>query len=124
MSGSSVINVGTRVTAAPDLGDERWSQLLTYSIGGQRSVVKQTAIRTGDVLITSPARRGSWTPTWRRRSPRPRQPSEACLSGALCYDRELLTVAAIADSLSSTAPVPRGVMPESARDRLLHAPAR
>jgi hypothetical protein len=51
VSGSSVINVGTRVTAAPDLGDERWSQLITYSIGGQRSVVKQTAIRTGNVLV-------------------------------------------------------------------------
>ncbi|KOG17503.1 hypothetical protein ADK35_24040 [Streptomyces viridochromogenes] len=51
VSGSTVVNVGTQVTAAPNLGDERWSQLLTYSVGGQRSVVKQTAIRIGDVLV-------------------------------------------------------------------------
>ncbi len=51
VSGSTVVNVGTQVTAAPDLGDERWSELLTYSAGGQRSVVEQTAIRTGDILV-------------------------------------------------------------------------
>jgi hypothetical protein len=50
-SGSTVIDMGTQKTAAPDLGDEQWSQLLTYSAGGQRSVVKQTAIRTGNVLV-------------------------------------------------------------------------
>ncbi|MFD3905670.1 hypothetical protein HXS80_05895 [Streptomyces sp. CB04723] len=50
-SGSTVIDMGTQKTAAPDLGDEQWSQLLTYSVGGQRSVVKQTAIRTGSILV-------------------------------------------------------------------------
>ncbi|MFI1929273.1 hypothetical protein [Streptomyces sp. NPDC020330] len=50
-SGSTVIDMGTQKTAAPDLGDEQWSQLLTYSAGGQRSVVKQTAIRAGNVLV-------------------------------------------------------------------------
>ncbi|MCZ1006805.1 hypothetical protein [Streptomyces lydicus] len=50
-SGSSVIDIDARKTTAPNLGDERWSQLLTYSAGGQRSVVKQTAIRTGNVLL-------------------------------------------------------------------------
>ncbi|MGI3226114.1 hypothetical protein ACRJ4B_21820 [Streptomyces sp. GTA36] len=50
-SGSAVIDMGTQVTAAPDLGDEQWSQLLTYSIGGQHSVVKQTAVRAGNVLV-------------------------------------------------------------------------
>ncbi|MFF1535266.1 hypothetical protein [[Kitasatospora] papulosa] len=50
-SGSTVIDMGTQKTAAPDLGDEQWSQLLTYSAGGQRSVVKQTAIRSGNVLV-------------------------------------------------------------------------
>ncbi|MFH9474441.1 hypothetical protein [Streptomyces globisporus] len=50
-SGSTVIDMGTQKTAAPDLGDEQWSQLLTYSAGGQRSVVKQTAIRTGSILV-------------------------------------------------------------------------
>lgn len=51
VSGNTVITVGTQATAVPDLGDEQWSQLLTYSVGGQRSVVKQTAIRTGNVLV-------------------------------------------------------------------------
>ncbi|MEV1088928.1 hypothetical protein [Streptomyces microflavus] len=50
-SGSTVIDMGAQKTAAPDLGDEQWSQLLTYSAGGQRSVVKQTAIRSGNVLV-------------------------------------------------------------------------
>ncbi|MGW7095906.1 hypothetical protein [Streptomyces sp. NPDC054874] len=50
-SGSTVIDMGTQKTAAPDLGDEQWSQLLTYSAGGQRSVVKQTAVRTGNILV-------------------------------------------------------------------------
>ncbi|MFF4363471.1 hypothetical protein [Streptomyces sp. NPDC001604] len=50
-SGSTVVDVGTERSAAPDLGDEQWSQLLTFSAGGQRSVVKQTAIRTGNVLV-------------------------------------------------------------------------
>ncbi|MFJ9327258.1 hypothetical protein ACIRPN_18205 [Streptomyces sp. NPDC101230] len=50
-SGSTVIDMDTQKTPAPDLGDEQWSQLLTYSAGGQRSVVKQTAIRTGNILV-------------------------------------------------------------------------
>ncbi|MGW0711755.1 hypothetical protein ACWD4G_38355 [Streptomyces sp. NPDC002643] len=51
VSGSTVIDMGTTKTSAPQLGDERWSQLLTYSAGGQSSVVKQTAIRTGNVMV-------------------------------------------------------------------------
>ena len=43
--------MGTQKTAAPDLGDEQWSQLLTYSVGGHRGVVKQTAVRIGNVLV-------------------------------------------------------------------------
>ncbi|MFF4357734.1 hypothetical protein [Streptomyces sp. NPDC001604] len=50
-SGSTVVDMGTAKTSAPDLGDEQWSQLLTYSADGQRSVVKQTAIRTGTILV-------------------------------------------------------------------------
>ncbi|WP_328844896.1 hypothetical protein [Streptomyces sp. NBC_00258] len=50
-SGSTVVDMGTAKTSAPDLGDEQWSQLLTYSASGQRSVVKQTAIRTGSILL-------------------------------------------------------------------------
>ncbi|MFE0255734.1 hypothetical protein [Streptomyces sp. NPDC059010] len=43
--------MGTHEATAPDLGDEQWSQLLTYSVGGQRRVVKQTAVRTGNVVV-------------------------------------------------------------------------
>ncbi|MFG2349571.1 hypothetical protein [Streptomyces phaeochromogenes] len=50
-SGSTVVDMGTAKTSAPDLGDEQWSQLLTYSASGQRSVVKQTAIRTANSLV-------------------------------------------------------------------------
>ena len=50
-SGSTVVDIGSEKSAAPDLGDEQWSQLLTFSAGGQRSVVKQTAIRTGNILV-------------------------------------------------------------------------
>ncbi|WP_326731859.1 hypothetical protein [Streptomyces phaeochromogenes] len=50
-SGSTVVDMGTEKTAAPDLGDEQWSQLLTFSAGGQPSIVKQTAIRTGNILV-------------------------------------------------------------------------
>lgn len=50
-SGSTVVDMGTEKTFTPDLGDEQWSQLLTYSASRQRSVVKQTAIRTGNILV-------------------------------------------------------------------------
>jgi hypothetical protein len=50
-SGSTVIDMSTTATNAPEMGDEQWSQLLTYSAGGQRSIVKQTAIRTGNILV-------------------------------------------------------------------------
>lgn len=51
VSGSTAIDMTTQTTTAPKLGDEQWSQLLAYSAGGQRSVVKQTAIRSGTVLM-------------------------------------------------------------------------
>ncbi|NNN37893.1 hypothetical protein HLK59_47785 [Streptomyces sp. S3(2020)] len=51
-SGSTVVDMRTEKSVAPDLGDEQWSQLLTFSASGQRSVVKQTAIRTGNILVT------------------------------------------------------------------------
>lgn len=34
-----------------ELGDGQWSQLLAFSAGGWRSVVKQTAIRAGSILV-------------------------------------------------------------------------
>ncbi|MFG2703149.1 hypothetical protein [Streptomyces sp. NPDC048386] len=52
LAGSTVIDVTTQQMSAPQLGDERWSMLLTFSAGGRDSVVKQTAIRSGNVLLT------------------------------------------------------------------------
>jgi hypothetical protein len=50
-SGSTVVDMATGKSTAPDLGDDQWSQLPTVSAGGHRSVIKQTAIRTGNVLV-------------------------------------------------------------------------
>ncbi|BCM65700.1 hypothetical protein EASAB2608_01034 [Streptomyces sp. EAS-AB2608] len=49
--GGSAVDVATQKTAPPRLGDEQWSQLLTFSAGGHDSVMKQTAIRDGNVLV-------------------------------------------------------------------------
>ncbi|MFF4714498.1 hypothetical protein ACFY2V_24295 [Streptomyces eurythermus] len=49
--GGSAIDITTQKTAPPHLGDEQWSQLLTFSAGGHDSVMKQTAIRDGNVLV-------------------------------------------------------------------------
>ncbi|MEU1073615.1 MULTISPECIES: hypothetical protein [unclassified Streptomyces] len=51
VSGTTAIDMTTQATTAPKLGEEQWSQLLTYSVGGQRSVIKQTAIRSGTVVV-------------------------------------------------------------------------
>ncbi|WP_329620064.1 hypothetical protein OG357_05540 [Streptomyces sp. NBC_01255] len=51
LTGSTAIDITTQKTAAPQLGDEQWSQLLTFSVGGRTTVVKQTAVRTGAVLL-------------------------------------------------------------------------
>ncbi|WP_414169111.1 hypothetical protein ACMATS_24895 [Streptoverticillium reticulum] len=51
VSGSTAIDVTSQKTAAPRLGDEQFSQLLTFSTGGQDSIVKQTAIRDGNLLL-------------------------------------------------------------------------
>lgn len=49
--GSTKIDVTTQTMTAPQLGDERWSQLLTFSSPGSDTVVKQTAIRDGNMLV-------------------------------------------------------------------------
>ncbi|MFJ2116789.1 hypothetical protein ACIOEX_33755, partial [Streptomyces sp. NPDC087850] len=49
--GSKPVKIATQKLAAPALGDEAWSQLLTFTAGGQESVVKQTAVRTGAILL-------------------------------------------------------------------------
>ncbi|MFF4799749.1 hypothetical protein ACFY1U_15220 [Streptomyces sp. NPDC001351] len=51
LAGGTPVTVTTQKVLVARLGDEQWSQLLAYSVGGQRSVVKQTAVRTGNVLV-------------------------------------------------------------------------
>ncbi|MEU9123538.1 hypothetical protein AB0C96_27320 [Streptomyces sp. NPDC048506] len=49
--GSTPVTVTTQMAPAPRLGDERWSQLLTFTVGRRGSVVEQTAVRTGTVVV-------------------------------------------------------------------------
>ncbi|MEW2614540.1 hypothetical protein AB0937_31055 [Streptomyces sp. NPDC047880] len=52
LAGSTPVTVTTqKVLVARRLGDEQWSQLLTFTAGGRSSIVKQTAVRTGTVLV-------------------------------------------------------------------------
>lgn len=51
LAGSTPVDITTQEIPAPRLGDERWSHLLTFSSGGAETVVKQTAIRDGSVLL-------------------------------------------------------------------------
>lgn len=51
IAGSTKINMASQKMTAPQLGDEQWSQLLTYSVSGRDILVKQTAIRAGTVLL-------------------------------------------------------------------------
>ncbi|MDV9197434.1 hypothetical protein [Streptomyces sp. Wh19] len=52
VAGGTAIDMATQKLTAPhQFGDEQWSQLLTFSTGGQNTVVKQTAIRDGSVLL-------------------------------------------------------------------------
>ncbi|GAA1159715.1 hypothetical protein GCM10009654_14820 [Streptomyces hebeiensis] len=49
--GTSIDMASQKLTAPHELGDEQWSQLLTFSTSGQSTVMKQTAIRDGSVLL-------------------------------------------------------------------------
>ncbi|MGK4906462.1 hypothetical protein [Streptomyces albus] len=51
VSGSTAVDIGVRKASAPRAGDEQWSQFLTFSAGGHNSVVKQTAVRKGNILL-------------------------------------------------------------------------
>ncbi|RSS13979.1 hypothetical protein [Streptomyces sp. WAC08401] len=52
VAGGTPVDVASQKLPAPhDLGDEQWSQLLTSSASGQSTVVKQTAIRDGNLLV-------------------------------------------------------------------------
>ncbi|MEU5071133.1 hypothetical protein AB0G76_06220 [Streptomyces asoensis] len=52
VAGGTPIDITTQKLPAPRrLGDQQWSQLLTFTAGGQSTVVKQTAIRDGNLLL-------------------------------------------------------------------------
>jgi len=51
LAGSAPVMVTTQKVLVARLGDEQWSQLLTCSAGGRSSIVKQTAVRTGTVVV-------------------------------------------------------------------------
>ncbi|MFC8285114.1 MULTISPECIES: hypothetical protein [Streptomyces] len=52
VAGGTPIDVSSQKLAPPrGLGDEQWSQLLTASTAGRSTVVKQTAIRAGSLLL-------------------------------------------------------------------------
>jgi hypothetical protein len=52
VAGGTPIDIASQKLPAPQgLGDEQWSQLLTFSAGGRSTVVKQTAIRDGSLLL-------------------------------------------------------------------------
>ncbi|MFJ1652642.1 hypothetical protein ACIOC2_14745 [Streptomyces sp. NPDC088337] len=52
VAGGIPVDVASQKLPAPHgLGDEQWSQLLTFTAGGQSTVVKQTAIRDGSLLL-------------------------------------------------------------------------
>ncbi|MGW5868317.1 hypothetical protein ACWFRJ_39930 [Streptomyces sp. NPDC055239] len=52
VAGGTAIDMASQKLPAPHgLGDEQWSQLLTFTAGGRSTVVKQTAIRDGSMLL-------------------------------------------------------------------------
>ncbi|MFD4022324.1 hypothetical protein ACFWRV_02245 [Streptomyces sp. NPDC058576] len=52
VAGGTRIDMASQKLAPPrGLGDEGWSQLLTFSTGARSTVVKQTAIRDGSLLL-------------------------------------------------------------------------
>ncbi|CAM5319683.1 Sensor domain-containing protein OS=Streptomyces tendae OX=1932 GN=GUR47_19470 PE=4 SV=1 [Streptomyces tendae] len=52
VSGGTPVDVSSQKLPAPTVGgDERWSLLLTFIAGGRSTVVKQTAIRDGNLLL-------------------------------------------------------------------------
>ncbi|MGW6791299.1 hypothetical protein [Streptomyces chartreusis] len=48
--GSTAVTVTAQNVSVPRLGDERWSQMLTFTADGRSHVVKQTAVRVGMVV--------------------------------------------------------------------------
>jgi hypothetical protein len=52
VAGGTPIDIASQKLPAPHgLGDEQWSQLLTFTTAGRSTVVKQTAVRDGSLLL-------------------------------------------------------------------------
>ncbi|MCA1222282.1 hypothetical protein [Streptomyces sp. 8L] len=51
VTGDTSLDVTSQKLPAPHTGDQQWSQLLTLSTDGRSTVVKQTAIRDGSLLL-------------------------------------------------------------------------
>ncbi|MEU9291083.1 hypothetical protein AB0D57_42320 [Streptomyces sp. NPDC048275] len=51
VAGGTPVDVTSQKLPAPQRGDEQWSQLLTFVAEGRSTVVKQTAIRDGSLLL-------------------------------------------------------------------------
>ncbi|MFK0160756.1 hypothetical protein ACIQVK_53075 [Streptomyces sp. NPDC090493] len=52
VAGGALVDVASQKLTAPGAdGDQQWSQLLTFTAAGRSSVVKQTAIRDGNLLV-------------------------------------------------------------------------
>lgn len=51
VTATTVAEVRTQTVPVPRLGDEQWGQVLTVTAGGRRTIVQQTVIRAGAVLL-------------------------------------------------------------------------
>ncbi|MDG4856714.1 hypothetical protein P8605_00775 [Streptomyces sp. T-3] len=51
LAGDTPVRVAPQRVPTPQLGEERWSHLLTFTAGGRSHVVKQTAVRVGMVVV-------------------------------------------------------------------------
>jgi hypothetical protein len=51
VTGSTPVTVTSQKVLVAQLGAEQWSQLLTFAAGGRSSIVKQTAVRIGTVVV-------------------------------------------------------------------------
>lgn len=49
--GGTTVDIATQKVVSPRVGDERWSQVMTFSAGGRDTVVKQAAVRDGGTLV-------------------------------------------------------------------------
>lgn len=51
VTATTVAEVRTQTVPVPRFGDEQWGQVLTVTAGGRRTLVQQTVIRDGAVLL-------------------------------------------------------------------------